>query len=172
MARQRKPLAINPPSLGEPRGYSNGMLAAAGGRLLAIAGQIAWDEGQNLVCDDFRGQFAQALTNLVEVVRAAGGEPDDVVQLTIYVVDRQEYLASRRRLGEAYRLVMGEHYPAMALVEVSALLEPGAKVEIQGLAVIPPERRASNRMAEPDRDDARNDDFRGDDTVTDFPAVS
>lgn len=129
---------INPASLGAPRGYSHGVLAPAGGRLLAIAGQVAWDERQAVVGDDFASQFGQALANVVAVVREAGGEPRDVAQLTIFVVDCHEYTSSLKRVGEAYRRVMGSHYPAMALVEVSALLEPGAKVEIQGLAVLPP----------------------------------
>lgn len=130
---------INPPALGAPRGYSNGMLGPAGGRLLAIAGQIAWNAEQKIVSDDFAAQFEQALGNVVEVVRAAGGEPADVVQLTIYVVDRHEYLATLKEVGAAWRRLMGRHYPTMALVEVAALLEPGAKVEIQGLAVLPPQ---------------------------------
>jgi enamine deaminase RidA (YjgF/YER057c/UK114 family) len=127
---------VNPRSLGLPRGYSHGILAPADGRLLFIAGQIAWDERQRVVCDDFRGQFAQALNNVVTVLRRAGGKPQDLAQLTIYVADRHEYLACLEELGESYRLVMGKHYPAMALVEVQALLEPRAKVEIQGIAVI------------------------------------
>lgn len=130
---------INPPALGAPRGYSNGMLGPAGGRLLAIAGQIAWNAEQKIVSDDFAAQFEQALGNVVEVVRAAGGEPADVVQLTTYVVDRHEYLATLKEVGAAWRRLMGRHYPTMALVEVAALLEPGAKVEIQGLAVLPPQ---------------------------------
>lgn len=135
-------IPINPRSLGAPRGYSNGILAPADGRLLFIAGQIAWDENQKVVCDDFRGQFAQALTNVVTVVRKAGGQAADVAQLTIFVVDRHEYLASLDQLGESYRLVMGSHFPAMALVEVSALLDPRAKVEIQGMAVVGPKVQA------------------------------
>lgn len=132
-------LPVNPESLGAPRGYSNGMLAPAGGRLLAIAGQIAWDAEQRLAAEDFPGQFEQALANVLEVVDAAGGRAEDLVQLTIYVVDRSEYLAALKAIGEAYRRLMGRHYPTMALVEVQALLEPGARVEIQGLAVLPAE---------------------------------
>lgn len=135
-------IPINPRSLGAPRGYSNGILAPADGQLLFIAGQVAWDENQEVVCDDFRGQFAQALTNVVTVVRKAGGRAADVAQLTIFVADHREYLASLHELGESYRLVMGQHFPAMALVEVSALLEPRAKVEIQGIAVIGPRAQA------------------------------
>jgi enamine deaminase RidA (YjgF/YER057c/UK114 family) len=118
-----------------PRGYSNGMRAR--GELLAVAGQIAWDAHGAIVSDDFAAQLRQALANVVEVVRAAGGGPEHLVSLTIYVVDRKEYLGSLAAAGEAYRAVMGRHYPAMALVEVAGLLEPRAKVEIQGLAVLP-----------------------------------
>lgn len=128
---------INPSALGAPRGYSNGMLAPAGGRLLTIAGQIAWDGAQKIVCEDFPGQFRQALTNVVAVVREAGGEPQDVARLTIYVVDRHLYLATLDDVGVAYREVMGKHFPSMALVEVAGLLEPRALVEIEGLAVLP-----------------------------------
>ena len=128
---------INPQSLGAPRGYSNGMLGPAGGRLLAIAGQIAWDGQQQLVSDDFAEQFDQALGNVVTVVEAAGGAPEHIAQLTLYVVDRFAYTAQIKEVGAAYRRLMGKHFPTMALVEVKALLEPGAQVEIQGLAVLP-----------------------------------
>ena len=128
---------VNPPELGVPRGYSNGILAPAGGRLLFVAGQIAWDGEQRLVADDFPGQFAKALENAVAVVRAAGGGPEHVARLTLYVTDRRRYLADLPAVGEAYRRVMGRHYPAMALLEVQALLEPGALVEIEATAVLP-----------------------------------
>lgn len=134
-------LPINPESLGAPRGYSNGMLAPAGGRLLFVAGQIAWDENQNIVDGGFAAQFAQALANVVAVVREAGGEPTDLGSLTIYVVDTREYLATLKDVGTAYRRIMGRHYPTMALVAVRGLLELGARVEIQGLAVIPQEAK-------------------------------
>ena len=128
---------INPAELGAPRGYSNGMLAPAGARLLFVAGQIGWNENQQLVGDGFAEQFARALANVVTVVREAGGSPERLARLTIYVVDRQEYLAALEAIGAAYRGIMGGHYPAMALVEVAALLEPGAKVEIEGTAALP-----------------------------------
>ncbi len=129
-------LPINPTALGAPRGYSNGMLAPAGGRLLFIAGQIAWDQDQNIVDGGFAAQFAQALRNVVAVVREAGGEPTDLGSLTIYVIDTRDYLATLKEIGAAYREIMGRHYPTMALVAVRALLEPRARVEIQGMAVI------------------------------------
>ena len=128
---------INPSSLGAPRGYSNGMIAPAGGRVLFVAGQIAWDADQRLVGEGFTGQFERALANVLAVVREAGGGPEQVGRLTIYVTDRQEYLAALSEVGEAYRRVMGRHFPAMALVEVAALLEHGAKVEIEATAVLP-----------------------------------
>lgn len=128
--------AILPEGWRRPRGYSNGV--AARGELLAIAGMIGWDAEERLVSLDFVPQFRQALSNVVAVVRAAGGGPEDVVSLTVYVTDKREYLAELAAVGAAYREVMGRHYPAMALVQVAALLEDRAKVEIQGLAVLKP----------------------------------
>jgi enamine deaminase RidA (YjgF/YER057c/UK114 family) len=126
---------INPPSLAKPRGYSHA--AAARGRTLALAGQIGWDANAKLVSRDFLPQFAQALSNLVEVLHAAGGRPEDLISLRIYVTDKQKYLACAGEIGEHYRRLLGKHYPAMALVQVADLLEDGALVEIEGLAVIP-----------------------------------
>jgi enamine deaminase RidA (YjgF/YER057c/UK114 family) len=130
-------LPINPEALGRPRGYSNGMLAPAGGRLLFVAGQIAWDGEQRLVGPGFVEQLGQALANVAAVVREAGGGPEHIARLTLYVTDKQEYLADLAAVGEIYRRVMGRHFPAMALVEVKGLLEPGAKVEIEATAVLP-----------------------------------
>ena len=127
---------VNPPSLGAPRGYSNGMLAPAGSRLLMVAGQIAWDGSQQIVSDRFAAQFAQALKNVIAVVEAAGGSPGHIGSLTIFVTDKAEYLDAIKDVGSAYRELMGRHFPTMALVEVAALLEPRAKVEIQALAAI------------------------------------
>lgn len=126
---------VQPEGWLRPRGYSNGMRAR--GELLAIAGQIGWNARAELVEGGFAAQFEQALRNVVEVVRAAGGGPEHLVSLTIYVTDRSEYLAALGECGEAYRQVVGRHYPAMALVMVAGLLEPRAKVEIQALAVLP-----------------------------------
>jgi enamine deaminase RidA (YjgF/YER057c/UK114 family) len=128
--------SINPKSLGRPRGYSNGQLTREGARLLFIAGQIGWDERQRLVSDDFVEQFDRALRNLLEVVREAGGAPTGVARLVIYVTDKREYAARTAEIGERWRALMGRHYPAMALVEVKGLLEDGAKVEIEGVAVL------------------------------------
>jgi enamine deaminase RidA (YjgF/YER057c/UK114 family) len=129
---------INPESLGAPRGYSNGVLAAGGGSLLFIAGQIAWDEGQRIVSADFVAQFDRSLANLLTVVSEAGGTPEQVARLVIYVTDKSEYLSRTREVGARYRARMGQHYPAMVLVEVKSLLEDSAKVEIEGIAVIAP----------------------------------
>jgi enamine deaminase RidA (YjgF/YER057c/UK114 family) len=127
---------FNPESLGRPRGYSNGVLAPPGARLLFVAGQIGWDERQQLVGEDFVEQFSRALANVLAVVREAGGEPDALARLVIYVTDKREYAARTAEVGERWRALMGRHYPAMALVEVKSLLEDGAKVEIEATAVI------------------------------------
>ncbi len=134
---ERRLRAIDPPALGAPRGYANGILAPGGGRLLFVAGQVGWDAGQNLVSHDFVGQFAQALDNILLVVEAAGGAATDVARMTVYVVDKAEYAAARRELAAQWRARFGRHYPAMSLVEVRGLLELGARVEIEATAVIP-----------------------------------
>jgi enamine deaminase RidA (YjgF/YER057c/UK114 family) len=128
---------INPESLGAPRGYSNGILAEAGGRLLFVAGQIGWNQQQSLVSNDFAEQFNQALANVMTVVAAAGGKAENVARLVIYVVNKNEYTGRLREVGERYRVHMGGHYPAMALVEVKSLVDDGAKVEIEAIAVLP-----------------------------------
>ncbi len=127
---------VNPESWSAPKGYSNGIIAPAGGRMIFVAGQIGWDARQNLVGPGFVSQFRQALENVVTVVREAGGTAQEVARLTIYVTDRQEYLSEIGDVGKAYREIMGKHYPVMALVEVKALLEPGAKVEIEATGVL------------------------------------
>ena len=128
---------INPESLGAPKGYSNGVLTPAGGRVLFVAGQVAWDEEQRVVSDDFALQFGQALKNVVTVVTAAGGGPEHLARMTIFVTSKDEYVAAAKGIGAAYRALMGRHYPAMTLVEIKALLEEGAKVEIEATAVLP-----------------------------------
>jgi enamine deaminase RidA (YjgF/YER057c/UK114 family) len=127
---------LNPEALGQPRGYSNGVLME-GGSLLFIAGQVGWDGDQRIVSDDFAAQFAQALENVLTVVRQAGGDAENIARLTIYVTDKREYSSQLRDVGSAYRQLMGKHFPAMTLVEVSGLLEHLAKVEIEATAVIP-----------------------------------
>ena len=127
---------INPESLGRPRGYANGVLAPEGGALLFIAGQIGWDEGQKIVSADFVAQFERALANVLAVVREAGGAPEQIARLVVYVTDKEEYRARQSEIGASWRKLMGRHFPAMALVEVRALLEDDAKVEIEGIAVL------------------------------------
>ncbi len=126
---------INPESWPKPRGYSNGILAE--GRFLAVAGQIGWNEKGEFVSDQFLDQAILALQNVVEVVRAAGGTPENIVRLTWYVTDRRDYIAVSGALGVAYKEIMGGYYPAMTLIEVAALLEERAKLEIEATAVIP-----------------------------------
>ena len=128
---------INPESLGTPSGYSNGLLVDGGGKLLFIAGQIAWDNNQKIVSDDFVEQFDKALANVITVLRAAGGEPENIARLVIYVTDKIEYRERTREVGDRYRKHMGKHFPAMVLVQVAGLLDDRAKVEIEGMAVIP-----------------------------------
>lgn len=127
---------INPDTLAPPRGYSNGMLMAPG-RTLFVAGQIGWDREGRFSSDEFAEQFELALANVMDVVRAAGGSPEHIGRLTIYVTNKREYLAHAKGVGAAYRKHMGKHFPAMALVEVAALLEDRAKVEIEATAVLP-----------------------------------
>ena len=127
---------INPPDWAAPKGYANGVLAPTGGRMLFIAGQIAWDATQRIVSDDFVAQFDQALANVLAVINAAGGEPANLARLVIYVTDKRVYAARAREIGVCWRARLGRHYPAMALVEVKTLLEDAAQVEIEGIAVI------------------------------------
>ena len=128
---------INPEALGAPRGYSNGLLVDGGGKLLFIAGQIAWDNNQKIVSDDFVEQFDKALANVIAVVRAAGGEAENIARLVIYVTDKIEYRARTKEVGDRYRKHMGKHFPAMVLVQVAGLLDDRAKIEIEGIAAIP-----------------------------------
>ena len=127
---------VNPASLGMPRGYSNGVLTDPGARLLFIAGQIAWNEQQKIVSPDFVEQFDQALANVVAVVDQAGGKPEQIVRLVIYVTDKKEYQLRTREIGERYRARLGKHFPAMVLVEVKGLLDDEAKVEIEAIAIM------------------------------------
>jgi enamine deaminase RidA (YjgF/YER057c/UK114 family) len=125
---------IQPAGWKAPKGYANGMLAE-GGRLY-IGGQIGWNADQVLEARDFVGQMEQALKNIVEIVRAAGGEVRHIVRLTWYVTDKREYLARQREVGEAYRRVLGRHFPAMTMVVVAGLVEDEALVEIEAFAEI------------------------------------
>lgn len=127
---------LNPASLGVPKGWTHGVLAPAGGRLLFVAGQAGWDGAAAGEPPEFAAQFARALDRVLEVVRAAGGGPADVARLTVYVSDLPAYRASRRALRDAWAARFGEYYPAMALVEVSGLVDRGAVVEIEATAVV------------------------------------
>jgi enamine deaminase RidA (YjgF/YER057c/UK114 family) len=121
-----------------PRGAGYSHAVSAEGRLVFIAGQIGWEPAsQTLVTGGLIAQTRQALANIVEVVRAAGAEPEHIVRLTWFITDRDAYLGAREGIGAVYRDVMGRHFPSMSVVVVSALLEPGAEVEIEATAVIP-----------------------------------
>jgi enamine deaminase RidA (YjgF/YER057c/UK114 family) len=116
-------------------GYSNGV--AASGRMVFLAGMIGWNAEQEFESDDFVEQAAQALRNIVTVLAEGGAGPEHLVRLTWYVTDRDEYVANQRGLGAVYREIIGKHFPAMTLVQVAALVEPRAKVEIEATAVVP-----------------------------------
>ncbi len=128
---------IQPEGFPRPRGYSNGVLAT--GRVLTIAGQIGWDATETFHSDELVPQLAQALDNVLAVVRAAGGDASHLSHMTIYVTDLDAYRAAGKALGEAWRARMGRHYPSMALIGVAGLVEPRAKVEIVAVAVLPSE---------------------------------
>jgi len=126
---------LQPPGWARPRGYSNGM--AAKGHIVFIAGQIGWDEQCHFQTDDLAGQVRQALANVLSVLAQAGGRPEHIARMTWYVLDKRAYLHASRSIGQVYRELMGSHYPAMTAVEVSALIEDRALVEIEATAVIP-----------------------------------
>jgi enamine deaminase RidA (YjgF/YER057c/UK114 family) len=127
---------LNPKNWAKPKGYANGI--AARGTLVFVAGQIGWNGAEGrFETDDFVGQAKQALGNIVAVLAEAGAKPEHIVRFTWYVTDKQEYVARLPEMGRAYREIIGRHYPAMALVEVKALVEDRAKVEIEATAVIP-----------------------------------
>jgi len=126
---------LQPEGWAPPRGYANGI--AARGRTIAVAGQIGWDATQRLVGPDLVSQARQALSNIVAVLAVDGARPEHVVRLTWYVTDRDAYLAAGPALGEAYRSIFGRHFPAMTAVQVTALMEADAVVEIEATAVVP-----------------------------------
>ena len=126
---------LQPPEWAPPRGYANGI--AARGTLVFVGGQVGWDAQQRFASDDFVAQARQALDNVVAILREANARPEHIVRMTWYVVDSAEYLANLRALGQAYREVVGRHYPAMTAVEVTALMESRARVEIEVTAVLP-----------------------------------
>jgi len=126
---------LQPPGWARAKGFSNGI--AASGRLVFIAGQIGWTPECKWEARDFAGQFRQALKNILEVLNEAHGRPEHIVRLTWYVLDKHEYLDSLKNVGEAYRELMGKHYPTMAVVQVSGLVEDEARLEIEATAVVP-----------------------------------
>ena len=126
---------LQPPGWPRPKGYSNGI--AAIGRLVVTAGVIGWDEREMLVSHRIDQQFAQALRNVVAILAEGGAKPEHVVRLTIYVTSIDEYMVSRDELAPLWKEIIGDHYPAIALVEVSRLVERSAKVEIEATAVVP-----------------------------------
>ena len=126
---------LQPAHWAKPKGFANGI--AATGRQVFIAGQVGWTAEQAFESDDFVAQVEQALRNILAVLAEAGGGPEHLVRLTWYVTSKQDYLARPRELGEAYRRVIGRHFPTMTLVQVVALVEDRAKVEIEATAVIP-----------------------------------
>jgi enamine deaminase RidA (YjgF/YER057c/UK114 family) len=127
---------VNPESLGAPSGWNNGLLAPSGNRVLFVAGQAATEADGTIRSTGFVDQFSRVLQKILKVVEEAGGGPQDIGRLTVYVTDLATYRASRRPLGEAWKRLMGRHYPAMTLVEVSGLLDDGALVEIEATAML------------------------------------
>jgi enamine deaminase RidA (YjgF/YER057c/UK114 family) len=126
---------LQPPGWARAKGFANGI--AATGTLVFIAGQVGWTGEGEWRARDFAGQFKQALANVLAVLAEAGGKPQHLVRLTWYVLDKREYLNSLKAVGEAYRELMGRHYPTMAVVQVSGLVEDEARLEIEATAVVP-----------------------------------
>jgi len=126
---------LHPKNWPRPKGFSNGVLAE--GRLVFVAGQVGWNARQEFDSEDFVAQVEQALANIVAVLAEAGAAPEHLVRLTWYIIDKREYLTRLSDVGKAYRRVIGRHFPAMSLVQVAALVEDGAKVEIEATAVVP-----------------------------------
>jgi enamine deaminase RidA (YjgF/YER057c/UK114 family) len=127
---------LQPPGWAKPRGYSNG-IAATGGTTIYVAGQVGFNAQGIFEEKSFAGQFRQTLKNTLAVLAEAGGRPEHIVRMTWYVVDKQEYLAALKDVGAAYRELIGRHYPAMAVVQVGALMEDAARLEIETTAVVP-----------------------------------
>jgi enamine deaminase RidA (YjgF/YER057c/UK114 family) len=132
---------LHPRGWKRAKGYANGIVAE--GRMVFVAGQIGWNADQKFESRDFVAQIRQALANIVAVVQEAGGTPEHVTRLTWFITDKAEYLARLPEIGEAYRSVMGKHFPAMTMVEVAALIEDEAKVEIEACAVVPLSRNTA-----------------------------
>ena len=133
----QRPVPVNPQSLGAPKGFTHGWLAPSNARMLFVAGQTAVDARGRIVDTAFAAQFDAALARVLTVVEAAGGGPEHVMRMTVYVTDIDAYQRARDAIGERWRARMGRHYPAMALVEVSRLVDEGALVEIEATAAVP-----------------------------------
>lgn len=127
---------LQPPSWARPKGFSNG-IAVKGGNTVYIAGQVGYNSQGVFEAKDFAGQFRQTLANILAVLAEAGGRPEHLVRLTWYVLDKKEYLGALEGVGYAYRELIGRHYPCMAVVQVGALVEDAARLEIEATAVIP-----------------------------------
>ena len=132
---RQTPQILQPPAWARAKGFSNGI--AASGKLVFIAGQVGWTGQGEWKEKSFAGQFRQTIRNILDVLAEAKGKPEHIVRLTWYVLDRDEYLASLKEVGAAYRELMGKHYPTMAVVQVSGLVERNARLEIEATAVIP-----------------------------------
>jgi len=128
---------VQPEGWAKPKGYANGVVAT--GRMLFVAGQVGWNPKSEApeFPATFEGQFDQALSNVMDVVRAAGGSAEHIARMTVYVTDKHEYLGALKAVGAAWKKHLGRHFPAMALVEVKGLVEPGAKLEIETTAMLP-----------------------------------
>ncbi len=127
---------LQPPGWARPRGYSNG-IAVRGGQTVYIAGQVGWTAEGVFAAKGFGGQFRQALANVLAVLGEAGGRPEHLVRMTWFVLDRDEYLGALKEVGAAYRELVGRHFPAMTVVQVGALVEREARLEIEATAVVP-----------------------------------
>jgi len=126
---------LQPPGWARPRGYSNGI--SASGRTVCVSGMVGWDAQCAFQTNDFAGQVRQALQNIVEVLTEANAKPEHIVRMTWYVIDKKEYVAAYKEVGEAYRDIIGRHYPTMTAVQVAGLIEDRARVEIEVTAIVP-----------------------------------
>ena len=126
---------LQPPAWVRPRGYSNGVSAT--GRAVFVSGMVGWNARGEFIAKDFAGQVRQALENIVEVLKEAEARPEHIARMTWYVLDKKEYMAAAKEIGLAYREIIGRHYPAMTVVEVSGLLEQDARLELEVTAVVP-----------------------------------
>jgi len=126
---------LQPPAWVRPKGYSNGVSAT--GRAIFVSGMVGWNAQAEFIAKDFAGQVRQALLNIVEILKEAEARPEHIARMTWYVLDKKEYMAAAKEIGIAYREIIGRHYPAMTVVEVSGLLEQNARLEIEVTAVVP-----------------------------------